>query len=102
MEYIKDSGLTIAAKGFLFDLLLSGFEVEVYDSFSELIFSKGFVWVRECDSLAYYDQKFDELLIGTKVALVRKDLIRDLDFANKEDQDQIREMKWADEPQELE
>lgn len=97
IEYIKDSGLTIAAKGFLFELLLSGFEIEVYDSFSELFFSKGFVWVRESDSFAYYAEKFESLKAGTKIALVRRELIRDLDMSNAEDREQIREAKDLEE-----
>lgn len=100
IDYIAQSGLSVAAKTFLTKLLLSQIEVEIYDSFSELIFSKGFRWIRECDDTHYYEEIAASVTLGTKVALVRKDLIRDLDFADKEDQAQIREMRYEEEQME--
>ena len=88
-------------KMFLIQLALRGCEVEIFDSFSELIFSKDFRWIRETENDGYYDELLGKLKTGMKVALVRKDLIKDLDMNNLEDKLQIAEEKgvWYPEGQ---
>ena len=91
VAFIQETSLSDSAKSFLTVLTLSGHEVEIYDSFSELIFSKGFRWIRECDDAGYYAHVLGSIHAGTKIALVRKDLIKDL--SHIDDAEQIREMK---------
>lgn len=92
-ESIRLSPITLQAKLFLMVLACKDIEVSIFDSMSELYFSKGFRWVRETDSTGYYEELLSEIKPGSKIALVRKDLIRDLDM--KLDAEQIREIKQS-------
>lgn len=89
--FINETNLNEEIKTFLACLVLDGHEVAIFDSRSELIFSKDFRWIRECDNGAYYAELLTQIPRGMKVAIVRKDLIQDLSYEN--DADQIREMK---------
>ena len=93
IELIEFSTLSPMIKHFLIGMVGRDINVEIYDSFSELIFSKGVRWVRECDNEAYYDSLVDTFRPGTSLALVRKDLFRDFTMGDVEDQAQIRDMK---------
>ena len=100
IESIESTNLLPAAKSFLILLALCNYDI--YDSWSELIFSKGFRWVRECADESYYDHLFESLEVGEKIALVRKTLIRDLDINSSEDMAQVREMRQMEDQDETE
>lgn len=91
INYIADTDLGPAAKSFLFELVGMGIEIEIYESQSEIIFSRGFIWVEETLSDLYYSGMLESIERRgiKKVALVRQRLIKDLSW--KDDADQIRE-----------
>lgn len=91
--------LTILQKKFLMDLLDAGKEVNVIESNSELISSKGHLWIEQSDSRAYYEHQFDRVLpMKTGVSMVLKDLTQDINIWTPDDDDkeQIRNIKGLD------
>jgi len=92
IEFVFSTTLPAAAKEFLIGLIRKGVTVEIFDSWSEVLTSRGVRWIRECDSSDYYSQVAATIKSGT-VALVRKDLIRDYDMADKEDMAEVMEYK---------
>jgi hypothetical protein len=98
-EYIEfHPGLTIVQKIFLVQALNQGRKVEIIESNSELISSKGVVWCQQTNDPGYYEGMLEKnRALG--FGLVMRNLIQDVEIWNvsdQDDKDQIRDVKDLD------
>lgn len=98
-DYIEfHPGLTIVQKIFLVQALNQGRKVEIIESNSELVASKGLIWVRQTDDHGYYENLLEQnRALG--FGLVMRNLIQDIliwNVTDYDDKEQLENVKGLD------